>query len=249
MTHFNNMTNCVLQVLRLTQKEQLLGERLESACQENTELRASLASLRARLARHDQLNQQHAQQVHAIQIRDPVVLKRSRPPCKAWRIGAHVNKQAFGGGWKFLLKFRPSCGTQPSRDPSRDSLVLLDSSHFFKFHTRSEPWNLALQGVFLVCNSCPFLVIASVSSSSTRCQISPGLHLPLFRSSHFMFDVFAARPGLAGGRSRKESHAAAAGTGREPPGKGVGAGGREPWRRFPAVRAGGQPGGSRPGSQ
>lgn len=59
---------CVcFQVLRLTQKEQVLEERLESVCQENTELRATLASLHTRLALHDQLDQQHSQQVH-IQI-------------------------------------------------------------------------------------------------------------------------------------------------------------------------------------
>ena len=52
-------------VLRLTQKEQVLEERLESVCQENTELRASLASLHTRLALHDQLNQQQSQQVHS----------------------------------------------------------------------------------------------------------------------------------------------------------------------------------------
>ncbi|XP_034404711.1 BICD family-like cargo adapter 1 isoform X2 [Cyclopterus lumpus] len=51
------------QVLRLTQKEQVLEERLESVCQENTELRASLASLHTRLALHGQLNQQHSQQL------------------------------------------------------------------------------------------------------------------------------------------------------------------------------------------
>ncbi|XP_041796606.1 BICD family-like cargo adapter 1 [Chelmon rostratus] len=51
------------QVLRLTQKEQVLEERLESVCQENTELRASLASLHTRLALHDQLTQQHSQQL------------------------------------------------------------------------------------------------------------------------------------------------------------------------------------------
>ncbi|XP_034404712.1 BICD family-like cargo adapter 1 isoform X3 [Cyclopterus lumpus] len=51
------------QVLRLTQKEQVLEERLESVCQENTELRASLASLHTRLALHGQLNQQHSQQI------------------------------------------------------------------------------------------------------------------------------------------------------------------------------------------
>lgn len=51
------------QVLRLTQKEQALEERLEGVCQENTELRSSLASLHTRLALHDQLNQQHSQQV------------------------------------------------------------------------------------------------------------------------------------------------------------------------------------------
>lgn len=54
----------VFQVLRLTQKEQGLEERLESVCQENTALRASLASLHARLALDDQLKQQHSQQVH-----------------------------------------------------------------------------------------------------------------------------------------------------------------------------------------
>ncbi|XP_060902515.1 BICD family-like cargo adapter 1 [Labrus mixtus] len=51
------------QVLRLTQKEQVLEERLESVCRENNELRASLASLHTRLAFHDQLNQQHSQQL------------------------------------------------------------------------------------------------------------------------------------------------------------------------------------------
>ncbi|XP_078102364.1 BICD family-like cargo adapter 1 isoform X2 [Sander vitreus] len=51
------------QVMRITQKEQLLEERLESVCTENTELRASLASLHTRLALHDQLNQQHSQQL------------------------------------------------------------------------------------------------------------------------------------------------------------------------------------------
>uniref|UniRef100_A0A3Q3X1Q4 Uncharacterized protein n=1 Tax=Mola mola TaxID=94237 RepID=A0A3Q3X1Q4_MOLML len=51
------------QVLRLTQKEQVLGERLESVCEENRELSSSLASLHTRLALHDQLNQQHSQQL------------------------------------------------------------------------------------------------------------------------------------------------------------------------------------------
>ncbi|XP_070685667.1 BICD family-like cargo adapter 1 isoform X2 [Pempheris klunzingeri] len=51
------------QVLRLTQKEQVLEERLESVCQENTELRTSLASLHTRLTLHDKLNQQHSQQL------------------------------------------------------------------------------------------------------------------------------------------------------------------------------------------
>lgn len=45
----------------------MLEKRLESVCEENAELRASLASLHTRLALHDQLNQQHSQQVH-IQI-------------------------------------------------------------------------------------------------------------------------------------------------------------------------------------
>ncbi|KAK5868599.1 hypothetical protein PBY51_009599 [Eleginops maclovinus] len=51
------------QVLRLTQKEQVLEERIESVCQENAELRASLASLQTRLALHGQLKQQHSQQL------------------------------------------------------------------------------------------------------------------------------------------------------------------------------------------
>lgn len=54
-----------VQVLRLTQREQALEERLESVCQENAELRANLASLNARLAMRDQLNQQHNQRVGA----------------------------------------------------------------------------------------------------------------------------------------------------------------------------------------
>ncbi|XP_029027308.1 BICD family-like cargo adapter 1 [Betta splendens] len=51
------------QVLRLTQKEQMLEERLASVYKENAELRASLASLHSRLALHDQLDQQHSQQL------------------------------------------------------------------------------------------------------------------------------------------------------------------------------------------
>ncbi|XP_012723546.2 BICD family-like cargo adapter 1 [Fundulus heteroclitus] len=51
------------QVLRLTQKERELERRLESVSKENAELRGSLASLQTRLARHDQLDQQHSQQL------------------------------------------------------------------------------------------------------------------------------------------------------------------------------------------
>ncbi|XP_061638215.1 BICD family-like cargo adapter 1 [Phyllopteryx taeniolatus] len=51
------------QVLRLTQREQALEERLGNVCQENAELRANLASLSTRLAAHDQLNQQHDHQL------------------------------------------------------------------------------------------------------------------------------------------------------------------------------------------
>ncbi|XP_047450825.1 BICD family-like cargo adapter 1 isoform X2 [Mugil cephalus] len=51
------------QVLRLTQKEQALEQRLESVSSENAELRSSLASLHARLALHDQLDQQRSQQL------------------------------------------------------------------------------------------------------------------------------------------------------------------------------------------
>lgn len=62
------------QVLRLTQKEQVLEERLANVGKENDELRASLASLHTRLALHDQLNQQHSQQVHT-QIHHILALK------------------------------------------------------------------------------------------------------------------------------------------------------------------------------
>uniref|UniRef100_A0A8D3EB52 Bicaudal D-related protein 1-like n=1 Tax=Scophthalmus maximus TaxID=52904 RepID=A0A8D3EB52_SCOMX len=51
------------QVLRISQKDQVLEERLKNVSQENTELRTSLASLHTRLALHDQLNQQHSQQL------------------------------------------------------------------------------------------------------------------------------------------------------------------------------------------
>ncbi|XP_029373894.1 BICD family-like cargo adapter 1 isoform X2 [Echeneis naucrates] len=51
------------QVLRLTQKEQVLEQRFESVCQENADLRASLASLQKRLTLQDQINQQHGQQL------------------------------------------------------------------------------------------------------------------------------------------------------------------------------------------
>ncbi|XP_061575315.1 BICD family-like cargo adapter 1 [Cololabis saira] len=51
------------QVLRLTKKEQELEQRLESVCQENAELRTNLASLHVRLALHEQLSQQHTQQL------------------------------------------------------------------------------------------------------------------------------------------------------------------------------------------
>ncbi|CAG6003662.1 unnamed protein product [Menidia menidia] len=51
------------QVLRLTQKEQVLEQRLESVFKENAELRSNLSSLHTRLALHEQLNQQHGQQL------------------------------------------------------------------------------------------------------------------------------------------------------------------------------------------
>ncbi|XP_054650241.1 BICD family-like cargo adapter 1 isoform X1 [Dunckerocampus dactyliophorus] len=64
------------QVLRLTQREQALEERLENLCQENRDLRANLASLNTRLAIHDQLNQQHSQQL--VEARQEVELARGR---------------------------------------------------------------------------------------------------------------------------------------------------------------------------
>lgn len=51
------------QVLRLTKREEALEERLEGVCRENTELRSSLATLKARLALQDQLEQRHSQQL------------------------------------------------------------------------------------------------------------------------------------------------------------------------------------------
>ncbi|XP_067362575.1 BICD family-like cargo adapter 1 isoform X2 [Channa argus] len=51
------------QVLRLTQKEQVLEERLASVCEENAGLKASLASLNRSLALQEELNQQHSQQL------------------------------------------------------------------------------------------------------------------------------------------------------------------------------------------
>ncbi|KAK6295916.1 hypothetical protein J4Q44_G00336290 [Coregonus suidteri] len=51
------------QVERLSQKEQALEERLECVCQENADLRDSLASLHTHLALQDQHNQQQSQQL------------------------------------------------------------------------------------------------------------------------------------------------------------------------------------------
>ncbi|XP_067103164.1 BICD family-like cargo adapter 2 [Osmerus mordax] len=51
------------QVVRLTQREQALEERLNSVCQENADLRDSLASLHTRLALQDQHNQHQSQQL------------------------------------------------------------------------------------------------------------------------------------------------------------------------------------------
>ncbi|KAJ3590972.1 hypothetical protein NHX12_008920, partial [Muraenolepis orangiensis] len=51
------------QVARLTQREQAIEERLAGVCQENTELRDSLASLHTQLAAQDQRNQQQSQQL------------------------------------------------------------------------------------------------------------------------------------------------------------------------------------------
>ncbi|XP_056139406.1 BICD family-like cargo adapter 1 isoform X3 [Lampris incognitus] len=51
------------QVMRLTQREQALEERLVSVCQENSELKESLASLHTRLTLQEQCNQQHCQQL------------------------------------------------------------------------------------------------------------------------------------------------------------------------------------------
>lgn len=46
----------------------MLEQRLESMYNENAELRASVASLQMRLALHDQLDQQHSQQVLHINL-------------------------------------------------------------------------------------------------------------------------------------------------------------------------------------
>ncbi|KAM9452021.1 BICD family-like cargo adapter 1 isoform 1-T1 [Salvelinus alpinus] len=51
------------QVVRLSQREQALEERLESVCQENADLRDRLASLHTRSALQDQHNQQQSQQL------------------------------------------------------------------------------------------------------------------------------------------------------------------------------------------
>ncbi|XP_053729828.1 BICD family-like cargo adapter 1 isoform X1 [Synchiropus splendidus] len=51
------------QVLRLSQREQVLEQRLESVSQENTELRTNLTSLQTRLSLQDQVKQQHNQQL------------------------------------------------------------------------------------------------------------------------------------------------------------------------------------------
>lgn len=56
----------VFQMLRLTQKEQTLEQRLEAVCQENAELKASLVALQTRLDLHDQQDQQQRQQVNAL---------------------------------------------------------------------------------------------------------------------------------------------------------------------------------------
>lgn len=184
-------------MLRLTQKEQVLGERLESACQENTELRANLASLHARLARHDQLNQQRAQQVLAMQIHDPVVLKRARPPCKTWRVGARVNEQASVATGKFRLCFGAT-GFQ---------------SCFLSFILGQRPgiWHFRM---FSSTLKSTFHAIAAWQLFKQQHQISLRLRLLSFRSSHLVRRpvwFFSARAGVAGSGSRKESRAAAAG--------------------------------------
>lgn len=60
----NPMSFHLAKVLRLTKREEALEERLEGVCRENTELKSSLASLHARLALQEQLEQRHSQQVH-----------------------------------------------------------------------------------------------------------------------------------------------------------------------------------------
>lgn len=62
-----------VKVLRLTKREAALEERLEGVCRENTELRSSLASLKARLALQDQLEERHSQQVHFLAPRPTCV--------------------------------------------------------------------------------------------------------------------------------------------------------------------------------
>lgn len=57
----------------------MLEERLERSRQENTELKSDLASLNARLARHEQLDQRRAQQVLPdSNASGPVALDRAR---------------------------------------------------------------------------------------------------------------------------------------------------------------------------
>ncbi len=71
----------------------MLEERLESVCQENTELRASLATLHARLALHDQLNQQHSQQVHILTHYMPVLKTRTGRQHKTAQCGWCMNER------------------------------------------------------------------------------------------------------------------------------------------------------------
>lgn len=137
----------------------MLGERLESACQENTELRANLASLQARLARHDQLEQQRTQQVLALQIRDPVLLKHARPP---WRMGARVNEQASVARGRFFC--------------------VLSSSWIPVMVFKLQSPGIWPCGMVSTAQTSPF----HLAASQTRQQIPLRLRLPSLRSSHFV---------------------------------------------------------------
>lgn len=89
-----------VQIAQLTQREQSLGQRLETVCEENAELKDSVSSLCTRLALQEQQSNMQMQQVHNTHT---VMILYSQFDCLEF--SSLMNK------WRFCGHFEPGALT------------------------------------------------------------------------------------------------------------------------------------------